>query len=144
MRLVIRAETLYGRTLAQPVVCGFDAHGGTIGRADGRSMTLPDPERLISRLQAEISAQGGVYAIRNAGSANPIFVNSRMLEPGESCPLADGDKLRIGGYVLGVSTQQDDSLHTIIAPWPAPVPRPEARDPPDPPAPAPDEGDAGR
>ena len=115
MTLVIRAETLYGRTLAQPVVCAFDAHGGTIGRADGRSMTLPDPERHISRLQAEISQRGDAWWIRNAGTANPIFVNARALAPGESCPVAQGDKLRIGAYVLGVSSGDDDGLRTVVA-----------------------------
>lgn len=121
MRLVIRAESMYGRTVAQPVVCRFDAHGGTIGRADGRSLVLADPERVISRLQAELAFEGEGWRIRNAG-ANAIFVNARQLGQGDSCALAPGDKLRIGAYVLGVSAEADDSLHTVVAPVVKPPP----------------------
>ncbi len=116
MNLVIRAQTLNDQPLSQAIVCSFDVKGGTIGRSDTNTMTLPDPERHISRLQAEVSAQaGGHFSIRNAGAANAIFINGRALAPGEGSALAHGDELRIGGYALGVQVESDDdTLRTIV------------------------------
>ncbi len=52
MNLVIRAHTLKSETLSQAITGYFDERGGTIGRSDTITLTLPDPERHISRLQA--------------------------------------------------------------------------------------------
>lgn len=116
MNLVIRAITLNDRPLTQAIDGCFDARGGTIGRSESNTMALPDPERHISRLQAEVIADGGRFLIRNAGSANPILVNGHALGPGERAALAHQDELRIGGYVLGVSLgDAGEEVHTIAA-----------------------------
>ena len=70
MNLVLRALTLNDQPLSQAIVGCFDVKGGTIGRSDTNTMTLPDPERHISRLQAEVIAQEGEFHVRNAASAN--------------------------------------------------------------------------
>lgn len=54
MNLVIRAQSLQGEPLSQVITCRFDERGGTIGRSDANTLTLPDPERHVSRLQAEV------------------------------------------------------------------------------------------
>ena len=114
MNLVIRAQTLNDQPLSQAIVGCFDLKGGTIGRSDTNTMALPDPERHISRLQAEVSAQGGGFSIRNSGAANAIFINGRALAPGEGSALASGDELRIGGYALGVMVEaQNEVVRTI-------------------------------
>ncbi|MBI3156891.1 MAG: FHA domain-containing protein, partial [Burkholderiales bacterium] len=100
MTLTLLAVALNDQPLSQPIVGQFDAAGGTIGRADHNTMALPDPERHISRLQAEVVARGAGFVIRNVGSANPIVVAGRTLARGEAAVLADGDELRIGGYLL--------------------------------------------
>ncbi|HEY0856428.1 MAG TPA: type VI secretion system-associated FHA domain protein TagH [Albitalea sp.] len=115
MNLVIRAITLNDRPLTQAIDGCFDARGGTIGRSEGNTMALPDPERHISRLQAQVVAEGARFFIRNAGSANPILVNGQSLAPGERAALAHDDELRIGGYVLGVALAADREAHTIAA-----------------------------
>ena len=46
---------------------------------------------------------GDGYVIRNVGTANPIVVRDRTLAQGESAPLAPGDVLRIGGYIVEVA-----------------------------------------
>lgn len=119
MNLVIRALTLDNRPLSEALTGSFGAAGGTIGRADGNTIALPDPERHISRLQAEVVVEAGGYLIRNAGTANPIVLNGRALAPGERAPLADRDELQIGGYVLGVQLADDDEARTITKPRPA-------------------------
>src|SRR3954468_20631728 len=100
MNLDLRAMSLNEQPLSQPIVGCFDEKGGTIGRSDTNTMTLPDPERHISRLQAEVIADGAQVVARNAASANAIFVNGRALGPGERGALAHHDELRIGGYLL--------------------------------------------
>ena len=108
MTLTLLAVSLNEQPLSQPITAIFDANGGTIGRADHNTMALPDPERHISRLQAEIIGTGSHYLIKNVGAANPIVVGSRTLVQGESTTLADRDQVRIGGYLLQVEVDSDD------------------------------------
>ena len=103
--LVIRARSLNHDSVAQSIVGEFDKRGGTIGRSDSNTMTLPDPERHVSRLQAEVSFGAGTYSLRNVGSANPIIVNGRPLDPGDAVALRHQDQLVIGGYELRVDLQ---------------------------------------
>lgn len=108
MTITLIAISLNEHPLSQPITASFDANGGTIGRADHNTMALPDPERHISRLQAEIVASGSSYLIKNVGAANPIIVAGRSLAQGESAPLADRDQIRIGGYLLQVVLDGED------------------------------------
>jgi FHA domain-containing protein len=100
MNLVIRAHSLKTETLSQSITGHFDERGGTIGRSDTNTLSLPDPERHISRLQAEISFANSGFSIRNVGSANAITINGRPVNPGEGSPIADDDELVIGGYSM--------------------------------------------
>lgn len=110
MTITLLAVSLNEQPLSQPITACFDANGGTIGRADHNTMALPDPERHISRLQAEIVATGSRYMIKNVGAANPIVVGARSLAQGESTALTDRDQVRIGGYLLQVVVDPEDDL----------------------------------
>jgi type VI secretion system FHA domain protein len=103
IHLVLRAKSL--KEDSTPIVGEFDERGGTIGRSDSNTMTLPDPERHVSRLQAEVSFAAGAFSLRNVGSSNPIIVNGRPLTPGEAVRLQHRDQLTIGGYALHVDLQ---------------------------------------
>ena len=46
-----------GRLSAQ-----FDEMGGTIGRADTNQLVLPDPDRAISRVHAQVVFRSGAFA----------------------------------------------------------------------------------
>jgi len=118
MPLNLRAVSLNDRPITQPISASFDASGGSIGRADTNTLALPDPERRISRRQAEISVSGATYLIKNVGSANPIIVRDQSLALGESAPLRGGDHVRIGGYLLEV-TQGDGAVDDRTAVDPA-------------------------
>jgi FHA domain-containing protein len=106
MHLVIRAQSPHHASMSQSIVAEFDERGGTIGRSDSNTMTLPDPARHVSRLQAEVSCAAGMYSLRNVGNANPIIVNGRSLGHGETVPLHDQDQLAIGGYELRVELRE--------------------------------------
>ncbi len=106
MNLVIRAHTLKSETLSQAITGHFDERGGTIGRSDTNTLTLPDPERHISRLQAEVWFSNGSFSIRNVGSANSITVNGRPVNPGEGATLAHGDEIMVGGYGMRAAVSE--------------------------------------
>jgi len=106
MPLTLRALSLNGQPITQPITAKFGAEGGSVGRADTNTLALPDPERRISRHQAEISSIESGYRIKNVGSANPIIVREQSLTLGESAPLRAGDQVRIGGYLLEVESEE--------------------------------------
>lgn len=108
MHLLIRAVSLAGQPLTQAISAYFDERGGTIGRADTNTLALPDPERRISRLQAEVMQGPAGYSIFNVGNANPIWLNQKAVGPGEGASLNQGDELMIGSYALQVSFTEDD------------------------------------
>jgi len=107
MTLTLSALSLNDQPLTQPVVAHFDASGGTIGRGDHNTLTLPDPERHISRQHASIQAEGAGWRITNLSAANAVTVAGRTLAQGESAPVRHRDLVRIGGFLLEVS---DDAM----------------------------------
>lgn len=79
----------------------FDELGGSIGRADTNQLVLPDPERMVSRVAAQVVYRNGAFAIIDRGS-NPISLNGHALASGREAPLAPGDRVTICGYELSV------------------------------------------
>jgi FHA domain-containing protein len=79
----------------------FDELGGSIGRAETNQLVLPDPERMVSRVAAQVVYRNGGFAIIDRGS-NPITLNGQALASGREAPLASGDRVRICGYELSV------------------------------------------
>ncbi|NRT56658.1 type VI secretion system-associated FHA domain protein TagH [Sphaerotilus uruguayifluvii] len=124
MQLLIRAVSLAGQPLTQAVTGLFDTQGGTLGRAETCTLMLPDPERHISRLQAEVSCGERGFSIRNVSHANPIMHNGRPVPSGRSAALADGDELQVGSYLLAVSLPEP-----APAPGAAPAAMPAAPEP---------------
>jgi FHA domain-containing protein len=114
MHLLIRAVSLAGQPLTQAISAYFDERGGTMGRSDTNTLALPDPERRISRLQAEVARTAEGWRLLNAGNANPIWHNNKAVAPGETVLLDDGDEIQVGTYSLLVSySSNDPAAHTI-------------------------------
>lgn len=80
----------------------FDTTGGTVGRASTNMLVLDDPERTVSRVHAQIVFRDGRFFVVDRGS-NPMSHNGRPLGAGNEAPLANGDRLVIGGFELSVS-----------------------------------------
>ena len=93
--------TSYNGASTAPWSAHFDETGGNIGRAENNELVLPDPERTISRVHAQVVYRNGRYAIVDRGS-NPISVNGRPLGNGQEAMIGVGDELNIGGYVMRV------------------------------------------
>ena len=81
----------------------FDEIGGTIGRADSNQLVLPDIERTVSRVHAQIAFRAGRYALVDRGS-NPVLHNGQPIGNGREVLLVSGDEIQIGGYLIKVSS----------------------------------------
>jgi predicted component of type VI protein secretion system len=129
MILVLQGIALDELPISQPLVGRFDERGGTLGRSDTATFTLPDPERTISRVQAQVLHGDDGYWLENVSAANPILHNDRPLSSGMRVLLREGDELGIGGYTLRAAFEQDKSNATIlrgrtIMTYPGAVPAP--------------------
>lgn len=65
-----------------------------IGRS--RQATLRIDQPTISRIHAELLVSGSQVSIRDCGSYNGTLVNGRILGPGETVQLNDGDVVTFG------------------------------------------------
>lgn len=114
MTLVLHGIALNEEPMSQPLIGRFDERGGTLGRSDQATFTLPDPERMISRVQAHVLHRDDLYWIENVSAASPILHNGRPLSAGMRVVLRHGDELRVGGYTLQVAFEQDETSATIL------------------------------
>ncbi|MER8433112.1 type VI secretion system-associated FHA domain protein TagH [Mesorhizobium caraganae] len=64
--------------------------------------TLPDPDKFISGRHCEIRYEGGAYFLYDV-SRNGTFVNGSSQRLAGPHRLAQGDRLRIGRYIVSVS-----------------------------------------
>jgi uncharacterized membrane protein len=67
-----------------------------IGRAGDNHLAFPQ-EKAISGHHCEIFREGKNFFIRDLGSTNGVFVNSRKVE---TAPLTEGDEIKLGGKVF--------------------------------------------
>ena len=111
--IVINVVTFNGQAPVERLSAEFDELGGSIGRGEGNTLVLQDPERRISRTHASIAFQGGRYVIQDRGTATPVSVNGVPLGQGNESPIVDGDELIIGTYTLRVTVKSSaDSYAT--------------------------------
>ena len=100
--ITLTVQHYNGSPLPQALTVNLDEMGGTVGRAPTNHLVLPDPERTISRVHAQIVYRHGAYWVIDRGS-NPIQLNGRTLGNGQEAALAHGDQLAVGGYVIDVA-----------------------------------------
>ena len=67
-----------------------------IGRAGDNQLVFPD-DRTLSGHHCEIYREGKNYFIRDLGSTNGVYVNTRKVD---TAPLAEGDEIKLGGKVF--------------------------------------------
>ena len=86
-----------------PATVLFKMHGGTLGRAKGNYIALPDESMFISRTHAQISYEDGRYYITDKSVNGTLIANKNLHLKDDKALLDDGDKLQIGDYQLLVS-----------------------------------------
>jgi type VI secretion system FHA domain protein len=75
----------------------------SIGRGNDNDWVLPDPERVLSRQHCLIKGEGETFVLIDRSSYG-VFLNDAA-EPvgsGNSIPLQDGDRIRLGDYEIEV------------------------------------------
>lgn len=108
----------------------FGPDGGTLGRGADNQLPLPDPARHVSRVQGRVRWDGARFWIANVAEANPMFLNDEEIESKKERPLASGDELRVGLYVLRVREATGVAVDYRPAPATAPRPAPSPATPP--------------
>lgn len=89
----------------------------TVGRGPGNDLTLPDPDRLLSKNHCAIEDHNGRIVIVDF-STNGTFLNYSKVPIGRTpTSLNNGDVLSLGGYELVVEISQElPDLDDLIAP----------------------------
>jgi FHA domain-containing protein len=93
-----------GNPLATEVRGKFGVLGGTIGAIEGNTLVLDDPKGRVAPLEANIIASPRGYVIRNCAEA-PLHVNATPVANSAEAPLAPGDEVTIGPFVLLVAPE---------------------------------------
>ncbi len=107
--MITLTVTSFNGTAVSDLACAFDELGGTVGRAPTNQLVLPDPERSISRVQAQVGFRSGAYFLTARGAIVMVHNGKSMPVSGE-VQLAAGDQLEIGGYRIAVSDSAPASV----------------------------------
>jgi pSer/pThr/pTyr-binding forkhead associated (FHA) protein len=91
--------------LEESVTQPFDEDCVIIGRRADNHIAIDEDN--ISRRHFSIERRDGIYFIRDMGSANGTYLNERRADFAQ---LADGDRLRMGGYLIAVSLVNQDCI----------------------------------
>ncbi len=86
----------------------LETEGLTIGRLTGNDLVLN--HRAVSRTHAGIKEIKGAWWIFNLSHANGTLVNSDLVE---SVPLADGDLIQLGPFMLRPEYTRDGLMLTV-------------------------------
>lgn len=99
--LRIHVVTRNGAAPVTPLSAVFGEGVGSIGRDDANTLVLPDHDKHISRVQAQIKCLSGEFFMIGQGS-NPCMVNGKSLARGNVVSLHNGDRIVMAEWVLGV------------------------------------------
>lgn len=75
----------------------------TIGRSASCEVRLDDEQRVVSGHHARIELREGRYELTDLGSKNLTYLNGEPLTPDRPEPLAPGDRIEIGSFVIAVA-----------------------------------------
>ncbi|MGH1366679.1 MAG: FHA domain-containing protein [Calditrichia bacterium] len=92
----------------------FDQEIITIGREPSNAIFLEDPAKIISRQHAQLKRDSDKFILIDAGSRNSTIVNNKSLEPNDTCDLSDGDRIKVGDYIIEYSAIAAASDQTVI------------------------------
>ncbi len=110
----------------------FDEQGGTIGRGDGNTWVLPDPDKFLSSKHCAVTWEQGQFYITDT-STNGLFLNGASLPVGRNnrVSVSEGDTLDLGEYRLRVGLEKSAAkispFADVAPPEPAPIANPGAQ-----------------
>lgn len=83
-----------------PLAALFGRERRTLGRGEDNFFVLPDPSLEVARAQAALWHDGARHRIVNLSDATPLSLNGAELQRGQEAPIAPGDELRVGLYLI--------------------------------------------
>ena len=98
----IQVVSWAGATPSKLATAWFGAAGGDIGRSAECTLSLPDPERHISRRHAAVVMRHGRYLLQSLSDNVALVLEGVTLAPGDEAPLAAGMRITLGAYALQV------------------------------------------
>ena len=103
MLISLKIDNVDGLSNGGPVTFRAQARSFDIGR-ENRDWTLPDPDKFISGRHCEIRYKDGAFWLLDV-SRNGTFVNGASQRIANPYRLGNGDRLRIGRYIVAVSLE---------------------------------------
>ena len=94
----------------------LDGEQVTIGRSKECTLKLPDPDRLLSRVQAELVRGADGYLLKVASSHTPVAVNAKDYPPGSEVMVRVGDTITMDVHDIEIV-----SIAAAEPPKPAPA-----------------------
>jgi len=125
----IQVVSWSGAPPAKASTAWFGAAGGDIGRSAECTLSLPDPERHISRRHAVIALRHGRYVLQSLSANVALALDGVTLAAGEEAPLSAGMRITIGAYTLQV-LDAPEAVGVTQSPQPAPAARAPPSQPP--------------
>jgi type VI secretion system protein ImpI len=101
MRIRLKIENVDRLADGGPIAFEAEDRSFEIGRANC-AWTLPDPNLFISGRQCEVRYENGAYWLYDL-SRNGTFLNGAKQRMKSPWRLVDGDRLRIGHYLISVA-----------------------------------------
>ena len=96
---------VFERTATESVFLGDRVLEGdpiTVGRGATCTLSLPDPEKHLSRLQVEFSRTPAGYRMTVASQNVPVIVNDRSHGPGSKMMIFPGDSILMAHHELQI------------------------------------------
>ncbi len=87
--------------------------GAVLGRGSGCDIRLADP--TISRRHASISREGEEWLLTDLGGANGTWLNDVRLDAQITTPLKEGDRIRLGPWLLSVGAWATTTMAVATA-----------------------------
>lgn len=111
MSLKLEITSTHKDLMGDDHICEFNAGGGTIGRGLENDWVLPDRDRFISSRHATIDFRSGAYYLADT-STNGVYINQEDEPIGRRHPrrLFNGDRLRMGDFLISVSVDEGEDL----------------------------------
>lgn len=135
----IQVVSWAGTTPSTPTTAWFGVSGGDIGRSSECTLSLPDPERHISRRHAAVVVKHGRFVLQSLSANVALTIDGSPLAPGAERPLEPGMRIALGAYTLQVLDEPErlslpPQAVAASPPAPPPAPPPPAAAPPRTPA----------
>ena len=88
----------------------FEGEYVTLGRSQGCTLTLDDPEKRLSRIQAEFVKTDQGYVLKVLSRTSRMLINREELEPESQVTIRNGDSVLMDIYELEIVSVADEEL----------------------------------